>query len=40
MLKYLGHHPDIWFEAASFLQETAKILQVVTTYMIRYNKMH
>jgi len=23
----LGHHPDIWVEAASFLQETAKILQ-------------
>lgn len=23
----LGHHPDIWFEAASYLQETAKTLQ-------------
>jgi len=23
----LGHHPDIWFEAAHYLQETAKTLQ-------------
>ncbi|XP_023339992.1 protein suppressor of forked [Eurytemora carolleeae] len=23
----LGHHPDIWFEAALYLQETAKVLQ-------------
>ena len=25
----LGHHPDIWLEAALYLQDTAKILQVV-----------
>ena len=23
----LGHHPDIWYEAATFLQESSKTLQ-------------
>ncbi len=29
----LGHHPDIWLEAALYLQDTAKILQVCCTLL-------
>lgn len=38
----LGHHPDIWYEAATYLEESSKILteKGVCTYILSIIKFH
>lgn len=38
----LGHHPDIWYEAATYLEQSSKILteKGVCDYILRLIKYH